>query len=320
MMPAAFGMLLQKSPVWASSRKCLQLLLAAAFVIFVARADAAPRVLASIKPIHSLAAAVMEGIGKPDLLITGAASEHGYMLRPRDAHAIASADLVFWIGPDLETYLVTPLATLAKRSASVPLEHAAGVHLLPARAGGVWARQPSRQHGGVNPHIWLSPDNAIALTRAMASALGTIDPAHARLYAANADREAAMLVQLKRKIAAELAPVRARKYIVFHDAYPYFEQAFGLSAIGAVTVAPDRPAGPRSLAALHDIIRRGQVDCLFREPQFSPALVQSLVAETKVRVGVLDPLGADLSPGPNLYPRLMMEIADSLRGCLGTRR
>jgi zinc transport system substrate-binding protein len=280
-------------------------------------AGAAPRVLASIKPVHSLAASVMEGVGQPELLITGAASEHGYSLKPSDARKIAHADVIFWIGPDLETYLIASVQSLAPKAERVELEHARGVELLPARRSGVWAADDQEDRALINPHIWLSPDNAIAMTRAIADTLSAGDPANAKRYRTNAAKTVAALERLKRAIAAELAPVRGRRYVVFHDAYQYFEHAFGLSPIGTVTVAPDRPEGPRTVAALRHLLLSGQAACIFEEPQFSPALVTSLAEGTKARIGVLDPLGADLAPGPGLYPALMSNLARSLKDCLG---
>jgi zinc transport system substrate-binding protein len=278
---------------------------------------AAPRVLASIKPVHSLAASVMEGVGQPELLIGGAASEHGYSLKPSDARKIAHADVIFWIGPDLETYLIASVQSLAPNARRVELERAKGVELLPARRSGVWAADDQGDRALVNPHIWLSPDNAMAMTRAIADTLSAGDPANAKHYQTNAAKTVAALERLKRAIAAELAPVRGRRYIVFHDAYQYFEHAFGLSPIGTVTVAPDRPEGPRTVAALRHLLLSGQAACIFEEPQFSPALVTSLAEGTKARIGVLDPLGADLAPGPGLYPALMSNLARSLKDCLG---
>jgi len=279
-------------------------------------AVAVPRVLISIKPIHSLAAAVMEGVASPELLIEGTASEHGYVLRPGDARKIAEADIVFWVGPDLETYLIGPLANLAPAARKIELARAPGLKLLPARPAGVWGGEARAASSGINPHIWLSPDNAIVIVRTMAAALSAADPKNADHYRRNAAREITRLAQLKAQIRSGLAPVRGRPFIVFHDAYPYFEQAFEMPATGTVTVAPDRPVGPRTVAQLRTAIAERHVVCIFREPQFPPTLIDTLIAGTPVRVGVLDPLGADLQPGPKLYDTMMRRIAGALRSCL----
>ena len=278
-------------------------------------AASTPPVLATIKPIHSLVAAVMAGVGTPQLLIGGAVSEHSYVLKPSDAEKIASAKVVFWVGPDLETYLIARLGSLAPDTEVVALQDAPGVRGLPARPGGFWPA-PAGSDGHINPHLWLDPRNAIAMTRAIAAALSRADPANAKRYAANAAGEARRIENLDSVLAAKLAPVHASPYIVFHDAYQYFEAHYHLNAIAAVTVEPDRPVGPRRIVELREAIKAGKALCIFREPQFAPALIETLAADTPIRIGVLDPLGADLSPGPDLYPALMTRLAASVVRCL----
>ncbi len=279
-------------------------------------AHALPQVLATIKPIHSLAAAVMKGVGAPELLIQGAQSEHSYALKPTDAARIRRAQIIFEIGPDLETYLVRPLATLASKGKVIALETAPKIQLLPARRGGFWENGGDSDEGPTDPHIWLDPENAIAMTRAIATALVRIDPAHAASYDANRDHEVAAVRAEEGRLRDVLGPLRGRSYLVFHDAYRYFERRFGLSPIGAVTVAPERPVGPRRIEMLRTEILKGRVSCVFREPQFSPRLIDTLVEGTPTKTGILDPLGAALVPGPNLYQKLLQGLSDSLTSCL----
>lgn len=285
-------------------------------VLLALRAEAGPVVLATIKPIHALVASVMEGAGSPELLIQGAQSEHAYALKPSDAEKIARARVIFQVGPDLETYLIRPFAALASTAEVVALERAPGVRLLPARRGGLWEDGREPADGPTDPHIWLDPENAVAMTRMIASALARADPAHAALYAANRDREIASLIALERDLRTGLVPVAGRPYLVFHDAYRYFEHRFGLTPSGAVTAAPERPVGPKRIEVLHDEALRGRIACVFREPQFSPRLIETIVEGTTVRTGVLDPLGADLAPGPDLYGKLLHGLAASLNSCL----
>lgn len=280
-------------------------------------AHAAPMVLATIKPVHALVAAVMAGAGAPELLIQGAQSEHSYALKPSDAEKIGRARLIFEIGPDLETYLARPLATLAHGDVVV-LEKAPGVRLLVARRGGLW-EDGSDGDGPVDPHIWLDPQNAVAMTKAIATALAKADPAHAALYAANGRKQITALTELERELRAGLGPLHRRPYLVFHDAYQYFERRFALTPSGAVTVAPDRPVGPRRVAMLRQAIREHDIGCVFREPQFPPALIQTLVEDSHAKIGVLDPLGASLAPGPDLYPKLLRGIAVALAACLAKK-
>ncbi len=280
-------------------------------------ASATPVILATLKPVHSLVAGVMAGAGTPELLIGGALSEHSYELKPSDARKLQAAALIFEIGPDMETYLSGALSSA--RAKVIVLEEMPGVQRQPARHGGLWGEDDDA-HGPRDPHIWLDPQNAIAMTRAIAVALAAGDPAHAALYHANAAKRVTELMALDKEIAAALAPVRAEPYLVFHDAYHYFEARYGLKPAGAITVSPERPVGARRLAALRQAVLQGKAVCLFREPQFPPKLIETLDADTKIRVGVLDPLGAELEPGPGLYPALMRHLAQSLTQCLGKNR
>lgn len=293
-----------------------------AFLALLAASPAAatPKVLATIKPVQSLAASVMQGVDTPGLLIGGALSEHSYALKPSDARKIAEADVIVEVGPDLETYLQAPLQALGHGSTILVLEKAPGVRLVPARHGGLWEDDADHDHGPTDPHIWLDPKNAVAMAKAIAETLAKRDPVHAAAYRANAIRTATTITALDKEVAASLAPVRGKPYLVFHDAYHYFEARYGLQPAGSVTVAPDRPVGARRVAELRDAVKSGRIVCLFREPQFPPKLIDTLDEGTKARVGVLDPLGADIPPGPDLYPRLMRDLAHSLTDCLGKKR
>jgi len=278
---------------------------------------AAPNVLATLKPVHSLVASVMQGVGEPELLIGGALSEHSYELKPSDARKIKDAALIFEIGPDMETYLIAPLSALGGRV--VVLERAPGVRLQQARRGGLWGADEDR-HGPTDPHIWLDPQNAVAMTHAIAAALARQDPSNAAAYRRNEAATVVTLQALDHELSAKLAPIRQQPYLVFHDAYHYFEARYGLHPVGAVTVSPERPVGARRVAELHEAVMAGRVVCLFREPQFPPKLIETLDENTRARIGVLDPLGAELQPGPGLYPRLMRDLAQALTGCLGRKR
>lgn len=286
-------------------------------------AQAAPKVLVTIKPVHSLVAAVMRDVGAPALLIEGGQSVHAYALKPSDARKIAEADLIFIVGGGLENFLDAPLRTLS-HAKPLELALAPGVKRMPARHGGRWTHAHDHGHGhghdGFDPHVWLDPHNAIAMTRAIASALALADPGNATAYRANAGRAVEGLRRLDGELRAGLAGVKGRGFVVFHDAYAYFEARYGLTALGAVAVAPDRPVGPRRVAELRQLIGEGGAVCLFREPQFPPKLIATLTEGQGIRVGVLDPLGAALPPGPAQYPALMRALAASLRSCLGGKK
>jgi zinc transport system substrate-binding protein len=288
----------------------------------VAQSSAGSEVVASIAPVHSLVARVMQGAGAPYLLLPPGASPHDHALRPSDAAALERAVLVFWVGPRLVPWLARPLTTLAAGARVVRLADIPGQTRLALREGAVFE---TNDHGSelaieedeVDPHLWLDPMNAKLWLGAIAAALAEADPARRALYLANADAARAELDALAAEIEARLDPVRGRPFVVFHDAFHYFEYRFGIEAAGAVALGDARAPGPARIARIRDRIRALRAVCLFREPQFRSALVATVAEGTGVRIGVLDPLGASLPPGPDLYPGLLRGLAESLADCLG---
>ncbi|CAO3415719.1 zinc ABC transporter substrate-binding protein ZnuA [Azospirillum doebereinerae] len=295
----------------------------------------APKVVVSIKPIHSLVASVMQGVGEPALLVRGGASPHTYTLKPSDAKALSTADLVVWVGPEMESFLEKPLASNAAKATVVTLMTVPGMALLDAREGGAWeAHDHGHEHGHgdhkkkdahdhdgdhdeVNTHLWLDPVNARRIVTATAEALAAKDAANAEAYRTNAERALHSIDALDAELKATLAPVAAKPFVVFHDAYQYYEARYNLSAVGSITVNPDRRPSAKRLSAIRAKIAGLEASCVFAEPQFEPALVRTVTEGTKARTGVLDPEGADLPEGVALYPALMRNLAASLRGCLG---
>lgn len=312
------------------TRRFLRLLpVAALFWAMPALAAPPPDVVVSVKPLHALVAGVMEGVGNPYLLVRGAASPHDFTLRPSDAKALNGAELVVWVGPALETFLEKPLTALGNGAVKLSLATADGVRVLPSRAGGVWeAHDHSHAHDhdhdhdhehaatGTDGHIWLDPRNAIAITQAVADNLVKLDPERAATYRANAQKQIAAIEALDRELAAQLAPVKDRPFIVFHDAYHYLEDRYALSAAGAITVTPDQRPGAARLSQLRHAIADAKAVCVFAEPQFEPALVKVLVEGSAVRTGTLDPEGANIPEGPALYPALLRFNAKALVDCL----
>ncbi len=298
-------------------------------LVWATAAGAAPDVVATIQPVHSLTAAVTAGVTTPTLLLEPGVSPHAYSMTPSDAAALENADVVVWVGEALETFLADTIDKLAGQAARATLIEAPGLHLLAGEtdAGHDHAghdhdghdhggHEHGHAHGDVDPHVWLSPDNAAAMTRAIAAKLAEVDPAHAETYAANAESAVADIAALETALDAELAPVRDVPFVVFHDAYRYFEEAFGLNAVGAVTLSPDQSPGTRHVAELRRQILGMEAVCVFAEPQFEPRLVTTLVEGTDVRTGELDPVGTGIEPGPDAYPQLMRDLADELVRCL----
>ncbi|HSA79376.1 MAG TPA: zinc ABC transporter substrate-binding protein [Geminicoccaceae bacterium] len=301
----------------------------------LAPADADERaVVASIKPIHSLVAGVMAGVGQPGLLVKGAGSEHSYSLRPSEARALERADVVFWVGEMMETFLIRPLQTLAGKAQVVELSKAPGLTLLATRGGGVWepaAHEDEDRHtdaddaagedhanGETDMHVWLDPANAKVLVAAIANVLGEVDPENAATYQSNAAHVRGQIDALDRTLADKLEVVGDRPYVVFHDGYQYFERRYGTNAVGAITINPTRRPGAQRLEEIHAQLEQLDAACVFAEPQFEPALVDTLIEGTNARAGVLDPLGSALEAGPGQYFQLMSGLADSLVACLGS--
>lgn len=290
---------------------------------FPAKAEPPP-VVASIQPLHSLAANVMKGVAEPALLVTGAASEHGYVLKPSDARALQAAGLVVLVDESHESFLAKPLKTLGRQAELVAMARLPGAVRLPLREGGVWAGdEHDHGHGHAEKdfdgHLWLDPANARLLVERLAERLAALDPANAAAYTANSAATMARLAALDAELRATLAPVAARPYVVFHDAYHYFETRYGLSPAGSVTVDPDRPPSAKRMAALRDRLKGAGAACVFREPQFPAKAAETLAASAGARLGVLDPQGATLPPGPEHYFQLMRGLAASLSECLSAR-
>lgn len=280
---------------------------------------AAPRTVVTILPAHSLVAGVMEGVGEPDLLLPPGASPHSYALLPSDARTLTQADLIVWVGAGLEQFLQKPLQTLASRASRLELASVPGLSLLATSTtdahhhGDGTAADTGHQH---DPHLWLDPLNAIRIIEAVAQQLAKLDPDNATTYQHNAERRKAQLLALDAELQSLLEPVRTVPFLVFHDAYRYFEQRYGLSKVGALTLNPERPPGARTVAAARERVRELGIRCVFREPQFEPTLAETVVRGTTARIGVLDPIGVDVPPGPDAYARLLRNLGDSLVSCL----
>jgi zinc transport system substrate-binding protein len=290
-----------------------------------------PSVVVSIKPVYALVEGVMQGVAEPKLLIKGGSTPHNYSLRPSEARALAKADLVVWVGPQLESFLEKPLNSLGKNAKYLTLMEAIEGPLLKLREGGAWEghyhddeaedHEHEAEHHGhdkdehadeVNPHIWLSPLLAKQIVSSTARVLSELDPAHQQRYLENASRIQVRLDKLHKKLKARLTPVKTVPYIVFHDAYHYFESTYGLNAVGSITVNPERAPGAKRISEIRSKIKDLQARCVFSEPQFESRLVQTVIEGTGARTGVLDPLGTGLTPEENSYFVLMNNLADNL--------
>ncbi len=289
-------------------------------------------VVTTIRPLHSLTAAVMDGIGTPRLLVDGSASPHTFALKPSDAKALAAANVLFRISPGLEPFTVKLLQSLPKAVRVVTLQDAPGLTLHKLRTGDTFEAHDHAGHKGhghkghahkgdhgtddVDGHIWLDPGNARVMARFIAETLATVAPEHAARLRGNADALSARLEGLARELAETVKPATGKSYIVFHDAYQYFERHYGLAPAGSVTISPDVPASARRISALRKKVADLKAACIFAEPQFAPRLIDPIIEGSKVKRGVLDPLGAAIPAGPEHYFALMRALASDLRSCL----
>ena len=310
------------------------LLLSALLVGTAATAADAPKVVVSIKPIHSLVAAIMQGVGTPDLIVDGAASPHTYALKPSNARSLQEAKLVFWVGPGMEAFLQKPLAALGSNATIVELDDAPGITKLKFREGGAFephddgdeheasddhAHGHDHDHGEFDTHLWLDPHNAKAMVSEITTSLVAADPVNALTYQANQKALNDKLDALDTEIASTLAPVKDKPFIVFHDAYQYFEHRYGVRVSGSITVSPETIPGAQRVAEIHSKVADLGATCVFAEPQFEPKLVNVVLEGTSAKSGTLDPEAATLPQGPDLYFDLMRGIASSLKACLSAQ-
>ncbi|WP_044045012.1 zinc ABC transporter substrate-binding protein [Octadecabacter antarcticus] len=314
-----------------------------------------PRVAADIAPVHSLVARVMDGIGTPDLIVQPGGSPHEYSLRPSEAEALQEADLVFWVSPDLTPWLGDAIVTLATNASVTELLEAEGTIELEMREGALFevhehgedehegadhegedhadhtedeheehddhaeeeaGHEGHDDHGAHDPHAWLSPLNAATWLNVIASQLSAADPENAGAYFANAATGRAELDKLTIDINDMLEPVRGGQFIVFHDAYQYFESAFEFIASGAISISDASDPSPARIAEIRARIAAEGIDCVLAEPQFNAGLVATVMDGTEAATGILDPLGSNLEPGLALYPQLMRNLASTLVECL----
>lgn len=292
-------------------------------------------VVATSKPIHSLVAGVMGTTGAPRLLVDGNSSPHTYAMKPSDAKAVHQAKVLFRVSEGLEPFTGKLVKSLPKSVAVVSLQDAPGMKLLDRRKGGAFE---SHAHGtskkghahhdhadhdddhdaqpGADPHVWLDPDNARAMVDHIATTLAKANPAEADAYKANAAAVKSGIAALTADLERDLAPLKGRPFVVFHDATQYFERRFGLEAAGTITVSPEVQPSAKRLNAIRAKIGNLAAACVFAEPQFKSKLVDTVVEGTSAKTGTLDPEGGLLTAGPDLYATLMRDLAKNLNSCL----
>jgi zinc transport system substrate-binding protein len=317
------------------------------FTFFVP-ANADIKVVASIKPIHSLASYLMNGVAKPDLIVDGYASPHGFAMKPSHAKMLQNADLIFWVGEDVENFLEKPLGSIAKKAEKIELMQIKGLQVLKFRERNIFddhddhghddhdkkadhdshAKKEDHDdhgkkedhddherhaHGEFDPHIWLDPINAKVILNEMVEHLIENDPKNEAKYKSNLDEALKDIDKLTIDVMTELS--NSVSSIVFHDAYQYFEKRFNVNILGAFTVNTDVMPGAEQLAEIREIIEHDKVACVFSEPQFNPDIIKAVAKDMNIKTGVIDPLGATLNPGKDLYFSLIKNMSASFKGC-----
>ncbi len=311
------------------------------------------KVVASIKPIHSLASYLMDGVGKPDLIVDGYSSPHGFALKPSHAKMLQEADIIFYVGEGLENFLEKPLKSIAKKGEKIELMEIKGLKKLKFRERNIFDGHDDHghdedghkedkhddhghdedghkedghddhghdedgheghAHGEYDPHIWLDPENAKIILNEMVEHLIENDAKNASSYKSNLNKALKDIDGLLKSVKSELN--KDFKSIVFHDAYQYFEKRFNVTVLGAFTVNTDVMPGAEQLSEIREIIEHDKVSCIFSEPQFNPDIINAVAKDMKVKTGVLDPLGATLDPGKDLYFDLIKNMSKSFKGC-----
>lgn len=327
-----------------------------------------PQVAADIAPVHSLVARVMQGVGTPDLIVRHGASPHGYSLRPSEAGALESAELVVWVGAPLTPWLARSIDTLAGEARHVALLELDATRTLEFRTGATFADHDhghdeaegeghddhdhdeetahadeqkheeagehddhdghdhddhdhahddghDHSHDGIDPHAWMDPENGKAWLDAMAAELSRLDPENAGTYYANAAAAKQEIDAVTDDIATALAPLRDMQFIVFHDAYQYFETRFDIPAAGAISLGDASDPSPARVEEIRDLVTERDITCAFAEPQFDPGILKAVFSGTETTTAVIDPMGTDIPTGPGFYPEFLRAIAASFERC-----
>ena len=303
-----------------------------------------PKVVTDIPITHSLVTRVMAGIGMPDLIVDRGASPHEYSLRPSNAASLEAADLVFWISNGLTPWLDDALNTLARNAKVIELMDAKGVTVLPFREGATFEthshqhkhgedghdedEHDEHKHGedghdedehaavNVDPHGWLDPYNGKIWLDVIATALSKIDPTNSDVYFANATQAKEDIDTVIFNLEATLAEFRGTNFIVYHDAYQYFEKRFDVLAAGSISLGDVSDPSPARIAEVHNKVEELGITCVFSEPQFNPELVRTVTNKVSVKTRVIDPLGTQFTLGPDFYLNVLRGIAQSMASCL----
>ena len=312
------------------------------------------KVVTTIKPLHSLISNVMDGVGEPSLIIEGSTSPHSFVLKPSHAKMIEAADIIFWIGEDIETFMEKPLDSIAKNAKKISFMELNSIDKLKFRESNIFdhddhddhghgeekdhddhghgeekdhddhghgeekdhddhSGHEGHHHGEYDAHIWLDPENAKEMLHEIAHELSDLDPQNADKYNKNADNTILAIDEMISNLSKNIN--NNAKFIVFHDAYQYFEKRFGVSTAGALTLNTDVLPGAKQISDIQEVIVEQNIQCIFSEPQFNPKIIETIAEDTGIKTGVLDPLGSIFDANKQQYFKLIQDLGDKLKDC-----
>lgn len=310
------------------------------FLSFKLFASETTGIITTIQPITSLVSAVIGNTGKTISLIPTEISPHEYKLKPSDIKKLQNGNIIFYVSDHLETSITKVFENLPKNIKTINLMEDTGIKHLAIRDNEAWERHDhhdghedhnnhdhdkhAKKHDDHDDHekeddvhIWLSPDNAVKIIKKINKELSLFFPENAKTYDQNANQMIKKINQLKIELKNELSGIKDKPYIVFHDAYQYFETSFDLNAVGSIALDGDIASSPKQISFIKDKIVKFKASCVFQEPQFDSKLVKIVAEGTNAQIGTLDPLGLNIKSGENFYLQLLKNMAKSLKDCLG---
>ena len=293
-------------------------------------------VISTIQPINSLVSAVIGNTGKTISIIPAEQSPHDFKLKPSDVKVLQNSNIIFYVSNHLESSVTKVFKNLPKNIKLINLMEESGINHLAIRDNAAWERHDHHgddhddhdKHGKKHDdhddhekeddvHIWLSPDNAIKIVQKVNKVLSLYFPENSKIYNENTTKFIDKIRNLKMELIKELSPIKNKPYIVFHDAYQYFEKTFELNAVGSVALEGDIASSPKQISFIKDKIIKSKASCVFQEPQFDSKLVKIVVEGTNAKTGTLDPLGVNITGNKDFYLQLLTNMAKSLKECLG---
>ena len=302
----------------------LKILLSFSFLISYSSLNAEVKVVATIKPIHSLVAGVMDGLGSPSLIVDGSNSPHNFSLKPSHAKMIEDAEIIFWVGEDLETFMIKSLESIANNATKVSFMDLDNITKLKFKEENILEVEgydddhddddhDKHADGEFDAHIWLDPKNAIEIVNEIAKTLSLKDPNNKNVYYSNAEKLNHSLNELIKKI--NLSINKDARFIVFHDAYQYFEKRFDVSSAGALILNEEALPSAKKVSEIHKIIKKQNINCIISEPQFNPNIIKSIAQDSSILTRSFDPLGSSFDTNKNLYFEMILSLSNSLKDC-----